>query len=566
MEKAAFLEQLKELTNSEEVLKMGREVQELKQKFEDFLIEEERLAQVAQLEAGEAVTDNKEPDPIRDEFFEVFRVYQMKRKDAADLKKEVQNNNLKIKRGLIAQLLEIIQSEENIGAAFAAYKDIHEKWKATGDIPREKRDEVQSEYSKLLEQFFYNMKIYRELKEHDLHRNYQMKLDLIAKLEELHKGDSIKELEAQLKLLQNEWEEIGPVTNEQWEELKPKYWETVKQCYAKINAHYDAKREEMAENIAKKQAIIDGLQGFNSDLSSLTTTKDWDVKTKEILAQQEAWKQIGFGPKKENEEVWKAFRAICDEFFAAKQQFFDQIKGEYEVLAQKKQKLIDRANELKTSTDWKKTAEDLRRLQQDWKKIGHAGQRNEQKLWKAFRGACDHFFNARSAHFEAKDKENEVNLTTKLALIEKIKAYAVGDDKKQALADLKGFAQEFAAIGHVPMKQKDQVYADFKTALDGHYAALKLAGAEKDKILFEAKIETLKGNPNASKALQKEKNDIRKQIDGIKSEINLLENNLGFFGRSKGAEKMKAEYEGKINKHKERIEALKRQLKLIPNE
>jgi hypothetical protein len=215
MEKQSFLDQLKELVQSEEVLKINREVQELKQKFEDFMIEEERLAQVALLEAGEPLVDNKEVDPIKEEFHTAFRTFQLKRKDAADLKKETQNENLTTKRSLMARLKDIIQKEENIGAAFSAYKEIHEKWKLAGDIPRDKRDEIQSEYSQLLEQFFYNMKIYRELKDHDLHRNYQLKLELIETLKTLHTKGSIKELESSLKVIQNEWEEIGPVSDAQ---------------------------------------------------------------------------------------------------------------------------------------------------------------------------------------------------------------------------------------------------------------------------------------------------------------------------------------------------------------
>jgi hypothetical protein len=566
MEKAAFLETLKELTQTEDVLKAGRDVQELKSKFEDFLIEEERLAQVAQLEAGEEVTDNKEVDPIREEFFELFRAFQLKRKDAADLKKELQENNLKAKRALITRLQDIIQNEENIGSAFTAYKEIHEKWKATGDIPREKRDEIQTSYSRLLEQFFYNMKIYRELKEHDLHRNYQLKLELIEKLKTLHAQSSIKELESQLKVLQNEWEEIGPVNDEQWETIKTTYWEEVRSCYTNINAHYDARREKLQANLEAKKTLLETVKDFNAEMESWKDTKDWDAKTKEILSHQEEWKKIGFGPKKENEEVYNEFRTICNAFFDGKKEFFKDIHSEQDALAEKKKKIVARAEAMKTSTDWKKTSEDLRRLQQEWKQVGHCGQRNEQKLWKAFRGACDGFFDNRTKHFEEKDKENEKNLEVKQAIIEKIQAYKPGDDKQQTLTDLKVFSAEFNEAGHVPMKQKDEVYKAFKTAIDGLYDSLQLAGAEKEKIMFEAKIDTMKSNPEAGKLLDREKQDIRKKIDGIKNEINLLENNLGFFGRSKGAEKMKQEYEVKIEKHKEKIESYKRQLKQIPNE
>jgi hypothetical protein len=566
MNKIEFLEELKKLTDTTEYLKVSRSVSELKTKFEDFLIEEERLRQVALLEAGEEVTDNNEIDPIREEFNEIYRVFQMKRKDAADLKKEVQENNLKTKKAIIAKLKDIIQNEENIGAAFGSFKEIHESWKATGDIPRDKRDDIQAEYSKLLESFFYNMKIYRELKEHDLHRNEQLKLELISKIQGLLNLSSIKETESQLKTLQNEWDEIGPVSEGEWEKIKTAYWENVKAVYAKINAFYDERRNKLTANIESKKALIEKTKTTVEGAEEINSLKDWDAKTAEIIAIQEEWKHIGFGPKKENEEVWKEFRAVCDTFFDAKKEYFEKLREESKHLVVAKQKIIDKAKEINQSEDWKTTADQLIRLQNEWKKIGHTGQKMEQKLWREFRGACDVFFNARKKHFEEKDKQNETNLVAKQAVIANILAYEIGEDKKQAIADLKAFAADFNKIGHVPMKQKDEIYNAFKNAMDSHYQKLKLEGLEKEKVMFQAKMDTFKASPNAGKLLDKEKADLQRIIQNIKAENIQYENNLGFFGRSKGAEEMKKEVEKKIELNNKKIEELKRKLKLIPNE
>lgn len=566
MEKVEFLEQLKELVSQPEVLKISRDVNELKQKFEDFLIEEERLRQVALLEAGEPVEENKEVDPIREEFYELTRVFQMKRKDAVDLKKEVQENNLKEKRALITKLSDVIQNEENIGKAFSAHKEIHEKWRETGDIPREKRDDIQTEYSKLLESFFYNMKIYKELKEHDFHRNEQLKLDIIQQIQALIPLDSMKETETQMKALQNDWDEIGPVREGEWEKIKEAYWSNVKAVYAKINTFYDERRVKLAGNIELKKALIEKTKESIQGTEEITSSKDWEVKTKVVLALQEEWKTIGFGPKKENEEVWKQFRAECDVFFNAKKVFFDKIREESKHLVDGKQKLIDQANALNSSTEWKETANKMIQLQKQWKNIGHTGHRTEQKLWKEFRSACDVFFNARQATFEEKDKENETNLNEKQALINQITAFKIPTDKKEGIASLKEFALKYNGIGHVPIKMKDQVYNAFKSALDKHYVDLKLEGAEKENVMFQAKLDTFKASPNAGRLLDKEKTDIRKQIDAIKQESIQFENNLGFFGRSKGADAMKKDFEKKIEKNTQKIDELKRKLKQIPNE
>ena len=569
MEKQAFLEELKELVSQENLLSVGRNVNELRTRFDDYILEEERKKQVAVLEAkanGENVEYEREDDPIRNEFYEVYKEFKNAYSSAIEAKKAIQSENLRQKRALIARLKEVIEKEENIGLAFTAYKEIHEAWKLIGEIDREKRAEVQAEYSRLLEDFFYNMKIYRELKEHDFHRNEQVKLEVIAKIQNLLAAESMKEVESSIKTLQNEWDEIGPVNKERWEEIKAKYLEAVRAIYERINVHYDAKRAIQAENIEKKQALLGTTKELNTSISNLKSVKEWDEATQQLLKIQEAWKLVGFGPKKDNEEIWQLFRAECDTFFAAKKEFFDGLRSEFDAIALKKQQLIEQANALVSSTDWKKTSEQFINLQKKWKAIGNAGQRNEQRLWKEFRTACDAFFNAKQAFYNEQDALNVSNLTAKQDLIAKIEAYVISEDKQQALADLKDFTNAFNAIGHVPVKEKDAIYNAYKKAIDTHYQSLKLEGDEKEKILFQSKIDTLKSSPNAEKLLEKEKAELRRNIDTLKQDIIQYENNLGFFANSKGANDLKKEVEKKIEHSKRKIEEMKRKIKMIPNE
>ncbi len=569
MESTDFIERLKELAANEDVMAVSQEVNELRTKFADYVLEEERKAQVAKLEAEErgeevAATEN---DFGKEAFYEIYGAYKVARKVAIDALKATEERHLQQKRGLISKLKDVVQKEENIGAAFAAFKEVQEEWKTIGDIPRDKRNEIQTEYSKLIEDFFYNIKIYKELKDHDFHRNHQMKLDLIEKLKKIVEVKNIKEVETQLKALQNDWEDIGPVPNEKWEEVKDSYWTEVRSIYERINRFYDDRRSEQQENLKKKQAIIDALTPELEGIESWSTVKEWDDKTSQVLDFQKQWKTIGFGPKKENEKIWKEFRALCDRFFEAKKAFFAQANAKFDAVADKKQALIDQVEALKDSTDWKETSNKIIQLQKEWKKLGHAGRRNEQKLWKAFRGACDQFFASRQSHFEEKDKQFEDNLKAKEVLLEKIEAFKLPDSKEEALQELKTFTQEFNAAGLVPMKAKDAVYKRFKTAMDTHYGALKMEGAEKDRVLFQAEIETIASAPNAYRKFQAMRNEIRSQIDREKKEINLLENNLGFFSsNSKGADDLRKDVEKKINRANDKIEGLKRKLKAIPNE
>lgn len=563
-----FIDKLTELAGAEDLLSVASELKELRSKFEDYVLEEERKLQVAQLEAeetGESIPE-VEGDFGKEEFYTLYNAVNDKRKALKESKTAEETTNLQAKKSLINKLQDVITKEENIGAAFAAFKEIQEKWKTIGDIPRAKRSEIQSEYSRLIEDFFYNINIYKELKDHDFHRNKQLKEEVIDKLKKLGVVKAIKELEHNIKTLQNDWEDIGPVPNEAWETLKDAYWTEVRSIYDRINRHYEDKRIEQKENLAKKEALIVETQSLLTTLEGLKDANDWENKTKVVIDIQDRWKKVGFGPRKENEEVWKRFRALCDEFFAAKKVFY---KGENEKLdgiAEKKMQLIEKAEEIKTSTDWKEVSNQFIQLQKQWKQLGNSGRRNEQKLWKKFRGACDHFFDAKNAHFNEKDKENEANLALKNELIEELKQHALPEDKKAALNQLKEFSSRFNSIGHVPMKQKDNVYKNFKKALDDKYSSLKLEGKEKEETLFVANIESMKSSPNSSRQFDDLRFNLRKDIDKLQKEITLLENNLGFFANSKGADALKKDVEKKIERAREEMKDIRSKLKLIPNE
>lgn len=564
MDKAGLLEALKALVSQEDALAVARDVNDLRGQFEDLILEEDRQFQVSQLEAqekGEEVPE-KQADPIRQEFYELVTAYRERRNEQQRLKKESEEANLRKKKSLLEQLKELVSGEENIAAAMAAYKEIHEAWKAVGDIPREKRQDMQSEYSKLLETFFYHIKIYRELRDHDFKRNHQLKEAVIQKVQELSNMEQIKDVEQALKLLQNEWEEIGPVLNEDWEDLKNRYWDAVRAAYTRIQAFYEDRRKELTENLELKKELVLKAASMVKELA-INTPKDWDVATQQLLALQEQWKAIGFGPRKENEEVWKEFRANCDAFFEAKKAFFDDIRKQYDDVAQAKQALVERVHDLKASKDWKDTTMRILAIQKEWKNLGNAGHRFEQKLWKDFRSACDHFFEAKQAFYAEQDAALEGNLEAKKALIERIKSAELPAEKRDALTMLRGFSAEFTEIGKVPMKEKDAIYQAYREALDAHYQKLKLEGDEQERVMFQAKLDNLRSSANPDKAMARERAELHEKISKLRSDILQYENNLGFFAKSKGADSLRKEVESKIMAAKRRIEELQQKLKLL---
>jgi hypothetical protein len=569
MEKIDFISELEKLVNTEDLLAVGREINELKSKFEDFCIEQERLKQVEVLEAqerGENVQLDSFPNPLKDDFYSIYNGYRERKIALSTAKKLEEEANLRLKKNLIEKLRLLISEEENIGVAINSYKDIQENWKIIGDIPRDKRQDIQAEYSKLLEFFFHNLKIYRELKDHDLKRNFQIKSEIVEKIKILQQNDSIKEVESAIKVLQNEFDETGPVPQEEWESLKAKYWESVKSIYDKIKQYYEGKREELKANIEKKKTLLEKVKMFIASIDNVNSIKAWEDLTKELLVFQEEWKLVGFGTKKENEELWKEFRQECDSFFNKKKEFFSTLKVEFDKNAELKRNLIKEISKIKDSTDWKTTTEKILKLQKDWKNIGSAGQKHENTLWKQFRTECDSFFNAKQKHFEEIEKEFDGNLQEKIKLVERIKMYEIGEDKKKALNDLKEFSQQFNAIGKVPIKDKDKIYNEYKSALDEVYSKLKLEGTEREKAMFQVKVDTLKANPDAENLMDREKKNLRTQIQVLQQEAHQFENNLGFFANSKGADALKKEVMSKIDAAKMKIEDLKRKIKMLTSE
>jgi len=314
MEIQQLIDDLKTLALQEDVLAVSREINEIKSKFDDQLLEIERKDQVASMEAevnGE-VYEPIDIKPLKEEFYALYNAYRESKTAVLKAKETEETANLSQKKALIERLKHIIQNEENIGAAFKAFKEIHEAWKNVGDIAREKRNDMQHEYSKLLEQFNYQISIYRELKEHDLKRNLQLKEALIAQLEALTKSESVRDLESLIKSLQNEWEEVGPVPNEEWEKLKDLYWKHVRAIYDRINVHYEGRRSALAANIQLKRDLLEKARELIVQSEGNSTSKLWDDATEKLLEFQEQWKNIGFSSSKANEEEWQEFREKKD--------------------------------------------------------------------------------------------------------------------------------------------------------------------------------------------------------------------------------------------------------------
>lgn len=563
--KAEIIARLEELAQQEKVMDSLDEFNDLVAEFQKLQEEEERQWEIKKLERIEA---GEKPENIEKpvyEFVEEFKkhtaLFRDKKKIEVNAQKDIESANLDKKKGLIAALTDLIQNEENIGRAIARFKDIEESWKEIGPIAREKRQDIQKEFSNLVESFRYNINIYKEIKDHDLSRNLQLKTDLIDKLKGLLELDIIKDIEEKLHALQDEWNSIGGTHQEQWEKIKGEYWDTVNKVYEKIHGFYKQRREERSENIVKKKELIEKAKSIVE--REINSHKAWKKSTEKIIALQEEWKTVGYGPKEENNAVWKEFRSICNDFFNQKKEFYGDRNDQFDGVKEAKEKLIQEVAAIKDSTDWGATTKQIVAIQKKWKDVGSAGPKHENRLWKEFREQIDYFFNKKDSHFKKADAAGAENLKAKQALIKEIEGYKVASDAKKALEDVKAFASKFAEIGNVPIKEKDRIYKAYKKALDEKFNAIEMDAAEKEQIMFQSRLDSIKSSDDPESMIDRERGGIRNKLNRINSEITKMETNMAFFANADENNPLMKTAVANLDNAKAEAEGLKEQLKML---
>lgn len=498
------------------------------------------------------------PDEVALRFKEVKKAFKEKLADARQALEQVENETVATAKDLLAEMQKVVENEENIGKAFASFNAIQEKWKSLPKVSNDNYRDLNVEYNKLLERFFYNINIYKELKELDLKRNLEEKQKVLEDQKKLLDLNDMRLLEVEVRLNQDRWNEIGPTFKEEWEAIKDEFWGVTRNIYKKIQDFYNLRRAEQDQNLQLKKELLEKVKQING--LQLKAHKKWQEKTKEVIELQKQWKLIGFVPKEQAKPIWKEFREACDAFFESKRGHYEELHQAHEKNKQAKEALLAEAEELKDQTDWKATSDKLIKLQQQWKEIGPAHQRDENRLWRKFRAACDHFFQARKSQKSEAIEEQKGNLEKKEAIIEALKSYQPEVGKKESMDQLMEFSKEWREVGHVPFKDKDRISKAYRQLMDEKFAILKVDKAEKEKIRFEEKIDLLKASDATDKLVRKEKDFVRGKISKLESEINQYENNLGFFAQSKGAEKLKGEVMKKIEQAKEEVERLYEQL------
>jgi len=546
---------------------VATEVRALQKEYQKLWMTEFDNARQAYVDDGGTATEFDYPKHADDITFEelVDKHTALKKESDAKIAAE-QSKNLMIRQEIIAKIKDLSQLSDNVGAAVKMLGELQKKWKETGSVSSHKYKDIQADYSRAIEDIYYNLKIFRDLQEHDLKKNLELKSELIEKLKSVQSVENIKEAERLIKYYRNEWDEIGPVPNAKWDALKHDYKTVLDETYAKIKLHYNSLEEQKVENLKKKLEIIEKLKEILISTENYKPSQ-WNEGSEKIIALQSDWKKIGRTTEKDNEKTWAEFRSLCDSYFDKKKEFFAGQNEKYAANRKIKSDLITKAEALQNSTDWQKTGLELIRLQETWKKNHSNGDKEEPRLFARFRKACNAFFDAKKKHYEDIDASFEKNLLLKEEILARFAEFKPGDDIPANREYLRAISHEWNEAGMVPMKDKKRINDAFYNRMDELYEQMHLDKQEKAIMQFKTKIERLSGSENGVELLRKESDHLKKMSDEITARIRTYDNNLGFFKSAKGSSNnFMKEIEDKINAEKSKIEELAAKRKLISEE
>lgn len=539
------------------VQSIRRDVEALKIAFYRIRRAEVEAARRKFVEEGGAEEDfTPAVDGAEVQLKELFKEYRRRRDEfIANLEAE-KEKNLQVKLGIIEELKELVNSDETLNHTFTKFRELQQRWKETGIVPQQNVKDLWETYNLHVENFYSFIKINKELRDLDLKKNYEQKIALCEQAEALVLEPSVVEAFHKLQKLHDEWRETGPVANEYKETL----WERFKAASSRINKqhqeHFESLKGEQVRNLELKTELCAATEELAAQ--PLTTRKEWNRASDRLLEIQKTWKTIGFAPKKDNNRIYERFRTACDRFFEAKRQFYAGVKTEMEHNLQLKTEICEAAESLMNSEEWKKTTDELIALQARWKEIGAVSRRHSDAIWKRFRAACDKFFERKASHFASVDGEYEENLKNKLALLEEM---AAADVKAGGYEVIREFQRRWGEIGFVPIKQKDAIQKRYKAAVDALFNTLR--GTERDRSMnrFREKVSSLKSA--GSNRLRSERERLYNKVRQLEQEIGLLENNIGFFAKSKNAEALVADVKAKIERAREEMTAAIEKVKLI---
>jgi hypothetical protein len=491
----------------------------------------------------------------------LLKDYRQVKNDQVKLMEEEKERNLQIKYDIIEEIKSLVNRKESINRTFQEFRELQQKWRDTGPVPQSKLKDLWETYHHHVENFYDYIKINKELRDLDLKKNMEIKINLCVKAEELLLEPSIIKAFNILQKFHEQWREIGPVSRDKKDELWERFKAVTFQINKKQQEYFEERKNEQKKNLATKTVLCEKAEEIIS--MELETHKDWDDQSKKLIELQKVWRTIGFTPRKENNKIYERFRTACDRFFNAKREFYAQNK-EFQVNnLQMKTNLCLQAEAIKDSMDWKKTTDEFIRIQKEWKEIGPVPRKQSDAIWRRFRAACDYFFDQKSKHFSVVDHEQDENLDLKRALIEEVKNYQLTRNEDVDVAQMREFQRRWADIGHVPFKEKDAIQNEFRDAVNAHFDHLKIDDQKRNLLKFKSKMSNFSVSGRGQNKMRFEREKYVTRLKQMENDLALLNNNVGFFANTKNAESLIDEVNRKIQNTQEKIEILKEKIRII---
>ena len=556
------------LARAQEIAAQGdggnkQELELLKQLYYKYHKADMMAAQQAFVEAGgDPEAYQPELDPTEEPFKEAMQQIRQSRAQLMAEQEQQRAENLQKKLAVIEKIKLLATTPEEAGKSYDAFKELQTEWREIGPVPAENVSEIWKNYQLYVEQFYDMLKLNIQFREYDFRKNLEAKTLLCEQAEKLAEEKDVVTAINRLQTLHQEWKEIGPVAKDLREEIWNRFKEASTIIRKRHQDFFVARKAQEEENLQKKTELCEQVEAIPTD--GLKTFADWDAKTKEIIDLQGVWKTIGFAPQKVNTQIFERFRAACDKFFAEKAAYFKNVKEELNQNLQKKKELVEKAEALKDSTEWKQTSDALIELQKQWKAIGAVPRKVSDELWKRFVGACDHFFEAKNAATAEERGEQQENLKKKQDVIERLKAL-LADTTETTGQKVRELQQEWNEVGFVPIREKDKIYKQYREVVDELYKKLNLSQAERRLNSFKT---TLKVSAEAgANTLARERDRLARAYEIMKGELQTYENNIGFLSASsKKGNSLVQEIQKKVDKLKDELELLKQKIKAVETE
>lgn len=531
--------------------------------YKKFKLETEQLRRKYVEEGGNIDDFNAPEDKLESRLKDLLKKFKAHKADENKKSEHQRQLNLEKKYEVIERIKDLINRKESINKTFQEFRDLQKEWRFIGLVPQPNVKELWDTYNHHIEKFYDYIKINKELRDLDFKKNMEFKIRLCEKAEQLILEPSVINAFNSLQKYHDQWREIGPVPPE----IRTEIWDRFKEATTKINKkhqqHYSDLKKEQKNNFEQKRIICEQAEEISNLV--ISTHKEWEDKSRDLIELQRVWRAIGFAPKKDNNKIYQRFRTACDQFFNRKREFYAQNKETQMNNLQLKTDLCIQAETAQKSNEWKKTTEDLINLQKQWKKIGPVPKKQSDQVWKRFRSACDLFFERKAKYYNTIDQTYEDNLNEKVKLLKEIEEFQMSGNLDQDFRRLNEFQRRWTDIGFVPFKEKEDIQDKYRVAVNKHYDNLKIDDNKKNMLKFSNRVNNILQKPKSDLKLNQEREKFIIRLQQLKSDIVLWENNIGFFAKTKNAQSMIDEVNNKIENARQTIQLLESKIEMLDN-